>query len=411
MMDSQNGYTTKFEGEDRMNIEQLKKEFISLYGGDESDIRVFASPGRVNLIGEHTDYNGGYVFPAALKMRTTIIARKRNDNVIRLKATDLDIIVEADTQKLDSYKGIKWGDYQLGVMHILSNAGYHICGADLLYHDTVPHGSGLSSSAAIEVSTALCFATFSNEWEGVSKEVDMIEMAKLSQKAEHEYAGVNCGIMDQFASSMGKENHAIFLDCKTLDYSLVPLELGSRKIVISNTNKKHALGDSKYNERRSQCDQGLEILKQAMPEKEFLGQISREEFEAHKHLISDDIILRRVKHVIEEDDRVLKAVDSLKKGDIKEFGALMNASHDSLRDDYEVSCFELDTMVDEARKIEGVLGSRMTGAGFGGCSVSIVEEDKVDEYISTVGKNYEEKTGIKPSFYVTETGDGGKEII
>lgn len=394
-----------------MNISQLKKEFINLYGGEENDIRVFASPGRVNLIGEHTDYNGGYVFPAALKMNTTILARKRNDDTIRLKASDLDIIVEADIKKLDSYKGIKWGDYQIGVMYMLSEAGYDIVGADLLYHDTVPHGSGLSSSAANEVSTALCFATFSNEKNGIDKKIDMIEMAKISQKAEREYAGVNCGIMDQFASSMGKENHAIFLDCKTLDFSLIPLDLGDKKIVISNTNKKHALGSSKYNERRAECEKGLEILKGAMPDKNFLGEISKEEFDAHKHLITDDVVLKRVTHVIEEDDRVLKAIDALKDGNIETFGVLMNGSHDSLRDKYEVTCFELDTMVEEARKIKGVLGSRMTGAGFGGCTVSIVEGSSVDEYIEKVGKNYEEKTGIKPDFYVTETGDGGKEIL
>lgn len=394
-----------------MNISQLKKEFVKIYGGDESDIRVFASPGRVNLIGEHTDYNGGYVFPAALKMNTTVLARKRDDDTVRLKATDLEKIVEADIKKLDSYKGIEWGDYQIGVMYILSEAGYTIVGADLLYHDTVPHGSGLSSSAANEVSTALCFATLSNEKNGKNEKVDMIEMAKISQKAEREYAGVNCGIMDQFASSMGKENHAIFLDCKTLDFSLVPLRLGNKKIVISNTNKKHALGSSKYNERRAECEKGLEILKSAMPEKKFLGEISKEEFDNHKHLITDEVILKRVTHVIEEDDRVLRAVDALKCGDIETFGKLMNSSHDSLRDNYEVSCFELDTMVDEARKIKGVIGSRMTGAGFGGCTVSIVDGASVDEYIEKVGKNYEKKTGIKPDFYVTETGDGGKEIL
>jgi len=394
-----------------MEIKEMIKEFISVFGGDEKDLRVFASPGRVNLIGEHTDYNGGYVFPAALKMRSAIVVRKRDDNILRLKATDLDGIVEADISKLDSYKGIKWGDYQIGVAYILQQAGYDIVGADILCDDTVPHGGGLSSSAAIEVSAALMFATLSNEKNGITDPVDMIEIAKLSQKAEHEYAGVNCGIMDQFASAMGKENHAIFLDCKTLDYKLVPLKLGSRKIVISNTNKKHSLGASKYNERRGECETGLEILKTAMPEKKCLGEISMAEFEMHKNLIEDETIQRRVRHVISEDDRVLGAVKALEKGDIESFGALMNASHDSLRYDYEVTGFELDTMVEEARKIDGVLGSRMTGAGFGGCTVSIVEEGSVDEFIKTVGENYEAKTGIKPSFYVTETGDGGKEII
>lgn len=393
-----------------MEIKQLISEFISVFGGSEDGIRVFASPGRVNLIGEHTDYNGGCVFPAALTMKTTIVMRKRNDNILRLKATDLDGIVEADISKLDSYKGIPWGDYQIGVAYMLSEAGYDICGADMLYDDTVPHGGGLSSSAAIEVSTALCFATLSNEKNGIAKPVDMIEMAKIAQRAEHEYAGVNCGIMDQFASAMGKKDHAIFLNCKTLDYKLVPLELGERKIIISNTCKKHALGASKYNERRSECEKGLAILQSAMPHKTCLGDITEAEFEAHAHLIDDEVIARRVRHVITEDARVHRAIDALGAGDIKEFGALMNASHDSLRHDYEVTGFELDTMVDEARKLGGVLGSRMTGAGFGGCTVSIVENAAVDTFIAEVGKNYEAATGIKPSFYVTETGDGGKEI-
>lgn len=393
-----------------MEIKQLISEFISVFGGSEEGIRVFASPGRVNLIGEHTDYNGGCVFPAALTMKTTIVMRKRNDNILRLKATDLDGIVEADISKLDSYKGIPWGDYQLGVAYMLSEAGYDICGADMLYDDTVPHGGGLSSSAAIEVSTALCFATLSNEKNGIAKPVDMIEMAKIAQRAEHEYAGVNCGIMDQFASAIGKKDHAIFLNCKNLDYKLVPLELGERKIIISNTCKKHALGASKYNERRAECEKGLAILQTAMPQKTCLGDITEAEFEAHAHLIDDEVIARRVRHVIGENARVHKAVEALGAGDIKEFGALMNASHDSLRHDYEVTGFELDTMVDEARKIGGVLGSRMTGAGFGGCTVSIVENAAVDTFIAEVGKNYEAATGIKPSFYVTETGDGGKEI-
>lgn len=394
-----------------MEIKEMIKEFISVYGGSEEGIRVFASPGRVNMIGEHTDYSGGYVFPAALKMKTTIVVRKRNDNIIRLKATDLDGIVEADINKLDSYRSIPWGDYQIGVAYILQNEGYDICGLDMLYDDTVPHGGGLSSSAAIEVSTALCFATLSNEKRGITTPVDMIEMAKLSQIAEHEYAGVNCGIMDQFASAMGKEGHAIFLNCRDLSYELVPLDLKGMKIVISNTNKKHALGASKYNERRQECEAGFEILKKCMPQKTCLGEITAEEYAKYKAYIIDEVVAKRVNHVISENNRVLCAVDALKKGDIGLFGSLMNESHDSLRDDYEVTCKELDIMVDEARKIDGVLGSRMTGAGFGGCTVSIVREDAVDEFIEKVGANYEAQTGIEASFYVTEPGDGGKEII
>ena len=393
-----------------MTVAEIKKMFLEIYGGSEEDLRVFASPGRVNLIGEHTDYNGGYVFPAALKMRTTIVLRPNGENVVRLAATDLPDRVEIDVNKIEDYKGIRWGDYQAGIISEMLKDGYDIVGCDMLYDDTTPHGGGLSSSAAIEVSTALTFATLHNEKNGIDKPVDMIEMAKIGQRAENVYVGVNCGIMDQFASAMGKEDHAIFLQCQSLDYKHVPVKLDGKKIVVSNTKKKHSLGASKYNERRSECEKGFEILKKAMPEKNCLGEISVEEFEAHKHLLTDDVIFRRIRHVITEDDRVLKSIVALEAGDIAKFGEYMNGSHDSLRDDYEVTCLELDTMVEEARKIKGVLGSRMTGAGFGGCTVSIVEADAVDTFIAEVGKNYEAKTGLKPEFYVTEIGNGGMEI-
>ncbi len=393
-----------------MELLDMKKEFCRLYGGTENDLRVFRSPGRVNMIGEHTDYNGGYVFPAALKMATTIVARKRSDGKIRLKATDLDIMVEADISNLNDYRDLSWGNYQLGVAYILQQEGYDICGCDLLYDDTVPHGGGLSSSAAIEVSTALMFATFHNEKNGITEPVDMIKMALLGQKTEHEYCGVNCGIMDQFASAMGKENHAIMLDCNTLEYKLVPLDIKGCKIVLSNTKKKHNLGASKYNERRGQCEAAVEALKTVLPSVTCLADVSPEMFEANKSVIKDNIVCNRAEHVVYEIDRVLKSVSALEKGDIETFGKLMNDSHDSLRDLYEVTGFELDTMVDEARKIPGVIGSRMTGAGFGGCTVSIVKEEAVDEFIKTVGKNYTEKTGLVPEFYVSEAGNGGQEI-
>ena len=392
-------------------ISELKKQFIETYGGSDEDLRVFASPGRVNLIGEHTDYNGGPVFPAALTMKTTIIARKRDDDVIRLKATDLDIMVEAKIDELEKYKGtLKWGDYQLGVALELQKAGYDIVGCDLLYDDTTPHGGGLSSSAAIEISTALMFAVFSNEKNGIDKEVDMIEMAKLGQAAEHNYIGVMCGIMDQFASAMGKENHAIYLDCATLDYELVPLKLDDCCLILSNTNKKHSLGASKYNERRSECDAGVAALKTVLPDIELLNDVSVEEFEAHKDVITDPIVQKRVRHVVYECDRVGKSVEALKAGDLKTFGQLMNASHDSLQYDYEVSCDELDLLAQEARKLPYVIGSRMTGAGFGGCTVSVVESAHAQDFIDTLGPLYEEKVGYPASFYISEIGNGGMEI-
>lgn len=393
-----------------MTVSEIKNIFIETFGGNGDDLRVFASPGRVNLIGEHTDYNGGYVFPAALTMKTTIVLIPNGENVVRMKATDLPDIVEIDLDRIDDYKDLWWGNYQAGIISELKKDGYDIVGCDMIYDDTTPHGGGLSSSAAIEVSTALAFATLHNEIHGITEPVNMIEMAKIGQRAENIYVGVNCGIMDQFASAMGKEDHAIFLHCQTLDYKHVPVKLDGKKIIVSNTKKKHSLGASKYNERRAECEQGFGILKQAMPEKTCLGEISFDEFEKHCHLLTDDVILRRIRHVITEDDRVLKSMEALNNGNIIKFGEYMNGSHDSLRDDYEVTCFELDTMVEEARKIKGVLGSRMTGAGFGGCTVSIVEDYAVDTFISEVGKNYEEKTGLKPEFYVTEIGNGGTEI-
>ena len=393
-----------------MTPNEIKAEFIKLYGGEEKDVRIFYSPGRVNLIGEHTDYNGGFVFPAALTMGTMIALRVTGGKKIRMKATDLPDIVEMDTDNLDNYRDLWWGNYQAGVCVELLKEGYDIVGCDMLYDDTLPHGGGLSSSAAIEVATALAFATLSNEKNGVTEPVDMIKMAFIGQAAEHNYCNVNCGIMDQFASAMGKKDHAIFLDCKKMNYKLVPLKMDGCKLVITNTNKKHSLASSKYNERRSECDTGFAILKEALPEINCLGDVTVEMFEDVKHLIKDEIILNRVTHVINEDDRVLRSIKALTDGDIELFGKLMTESHVSLRDLYEVTGDELDTLASEAWKISGVLGSRMTGAGFGGSTVSIVKEEAVDEFKEKVGKNYTEKIGYAPTFYVCDIGDGGREI-
>ncbi|MBE7033896.1 MAG: galactokinase [Ruminococcaceae bacterium] len=393
-----------------MTPNEIKSEFIKLYGGSEEDIRIFYSPGRVNLIGEHTDYNGGFVFPAALTMGTMIALRVNGESKLRMKATDLPDLVEMDIDNLDNYRDLWWGNYQAGVCVELLKEGYDIVGCDMLYDDTLPHGGGLSSSAAIEVATALAFATLSNEKNGITEPVDMIKMAFIGQAAEHNYCNVNCGIMDQFASAMGKRDHAIFLDCKKMDYQLVPLKMDGCKLVITNTNKKHSLASSKYNERRSECDTGYAILKEALPEITCLGDVTVEMFEGVKHLIKDEIILNRITHVINEDDRVLRSIKSLTDGDIELFGKLMTESHVSLRDLYEVTGDELDTLAAEAWKIPGVLGSRMTGAGFGGSTVSIVKEEAVDEFKEKVGKNYTEKIGYAPTFYVCDIGDGGREI-
>ena len=296
-----------------MNYKNLIKEFLSYFGGDDKGIRIFTSPGRVNLIGEHTDYSGGYVFPAALTLATTVVARPRDDRKIRLIATDLKEMVEADLDNLETYKDLKWGNYQLGVADELQKAGYNIIGCDLMYEDKVPLGSGLSSSAAIEVATAIALVSLGDPEYGRSKEIDKIEMAKISQIADHNYVGVKCGIMDQFASAMGKKDHAIFLNCRDLSYELVPIRLSGYSLIIGNTNKKRSLGEGKYNERRAECEQGFAILKKEMPEISYLGEITVWNFENKKHLIEDDVILKRVQHVVYENHRVLESVEALKQ--------------------------------------------------------------------------------------------------
>jgi galactokinase len=393
-----------------MDIGELKNAFIGYFGGAGEGVRVFSSPGRVNLIGEHTDYNGGFVFPAALTLSSTVLARPRTDRTVRLAAADLGYVVEASLDRLDEYRGLKWGNYQLGVADELQKAGYRLTGCDLLYHDTVPLGAGLSSSAAIEVATAIALASLGRTAAGSEKPLDMVEMALLCQRAENNYAGVNCGIMDQFASAMGKAGHAIFLNCRDLSYKLVPLDLKGYKIVIANTNKKRGLGDSKYNERRRQCEKALELLKEAVPGADCLGAVSYEEFMRYGHIIKDEVIRKRAEHVVAEDDRVLKSVEALKNNDIALFGKYMTQSHASLRDLYEVTGPELDALTEEALRIEGVAGSRMTGAGFGGCTVSIVREDAVACFIENVGRRYGERTGLKAAFYISDIGDGGREI-
>ncbi len=372
---------------------KLYNEFIKIYGESDEPIRVFKSPGRVNLIGEHIDYNGGYVFPAALSMVTTVLVRKRTDNIIRLYATDLKYVVQAELDRLEYYKDYKWGNYQLGVAAQLITEGYTVPGCEMLFEDKVPLGSGLSSSAAIEVATALAL----NRLGGY--DTSMKELAVISQMAEHNYVGVNCGIMDQFASAMGKAGHAILLDCRDLSFSHIPLETKDYKLVISNTKKKRSLGESAYNQRRAECEKALEKLKTVFPEAGYLCDISPEELTANIGLLDNPIIRNRALHVINENDRVLKSADALKTGNLEEFGKLMIESHNSLRDLYEVSCFELDTLVEAALMQNGVLGSRMTGAGFGGCTVSLVHNNEVDSFINNVGLVYNKKTGIEINIY------------
>lgn len=388
-----------------MKKQEMEQLFISRCGGSEETVRIFNAPGRVNLIGEHIDYNGGYVLPAALEFGTTVAVRKRNDKKVTFASTNLPYTAEIELDELGKAKTEEWVDYPVGVIVELGKKGITLTsGYDLLFHGEIPNGAGLSSSASIEVVTA--FALLSME----GQPTDKVEIAVLSQKAENLYVGVNSGIMDQFAVSNGAQDHAILLMCDTLEYKLVPFKTGAYKLVIGNTNKRRGLVDSKYNERREQCDAALRIVQEEEPQIQYLAHLSPERFEKMKGKFTDEVLLRRAAHVVEENARVLKSVDALSANDLTAFGALMNASHDSLRDLYEVSCMELDVMVEEARKIEGTLGARMTGAGFGGCTVSLVHEDAVDRFVSEVGSAYKERTGLEGEFYVCGVGNGVHEV-
>ncbi|MCL2741348.1 MAG: galactokinase [Oscillospiraceae bacterium] len=395
-----------------MRLDELGRLFVGLYGdGGGERIRCFASPGRVNLIGEHTDYNGGYVLPAALSLCSTCAVRPRADGVVRLAATDLGgAPVEARLDSLDGYRGLKWGNYQLGVADQLLKAGYALPGCDMLFHDEVPLGAGLSSSAAIEVASALAFISTARGPAGGAPAMGMPEVAKLAQRAEHEYVGVKCGIMDQFASAMGREGHAMLLDCRDLSHRHIPLSIGGHAFVIANTNKKRALSDSKYNERRAECEAGLASLKARMPGIACLGDVTVEGFEENAGAIADGVVRRRVRHVVHESRRVLDSVRALGFGNPTGFGRLMVASHESLKADYEVTGMELDALVEAALAQKGVLGSRMTGAGFGGCTVSLVREADVEAFIEGAGSMYEKKVGYAATFYRCATGDGGREL-
>lgn len=393
-----------------MDINDLKKEFLRFYGSSDSNIRIFFAPGRVNLIGEHTDYNGGYVFPVALTMGSTVAVRRRNDTKINLRATSIEGAVEADLDKIETYKKIQWGNYQLGVANEFLNARVKLSGCDMLFDIDMPIALGLSSSAAIEVSTAIALLCECSVERPEAVELDMMKVAEICQKAENNYIGVKCGILDQFASSHGKKGNAIFLNCNTMKYIYVPFETDEYKLVISSTNVKRSLAATKYNERHAECDKGFEILKATLPDKSCLGEITVAEFEKYKALIEDETIRKRVKHVVTENDRVKKSVTALKKGDIDTFGRLMNESHKSLKNDYEVTGDELDVITYEASKIPGTVGSRMTGAGFGGCVISIVKKNSIDLFIDEVGKKYYERIGQNADFYISDIGSGAGEI-
>lgn len=387
------------------NLAQLKSLFLKQFGGKESDISIFQAPGRVNLIGEHTDYNGGSVFPAALTFGTTLLVSPREDGKLLFASTNFPITREIETGSLAFDEADDWTNYPKGIVWELAQQGIPLSrGYNFLYHGEIPNGAGLSSSASIEVVTAFALLTL----EG--RKTDTVEISVWSQHAENEFVGVKCGIMDQFAVANGKKDHAILLDCDTLRYELVPFRTGDYKLVIGNTNKRRGLVDSKYNERRAQCEQAVSDLRQAFPELQLLGQLTLAQYRENEGLIQDETVRRRARHVVEEIDRVSRSMEVLKQGDLAAFGQLMNASHDSLRDLYEVTGDELDAMVSAAREVPGVLGSRMTGAGFGGCTISLVHGDSVDRFIDEVGKKYESATGLHPDFYVCDIGDGVRQL-
>jgi len=387
-----------------MTTDFLSKEWAERYSVAGAPLQFYFSPGRVNLIGEHTDYNGGYVFPCALSFGTYLAIRKIDEPVIRMATTNFDFKTEIPISSAYEKIGEEWVNYPLGVISEFTKRGIKISGFEMLFSGNIPNKSGLSSSASIELVTAVAINDLLNLG------IDRIELVKIGRAAENHFVGVNCGIMDQFAVGMGKTDHAIFLKCDTLDYELVPIKLEGYKLVIANTNKSRGLADSKYNERVAECQTAVAMLSNGKPIA-LLAEMNLNDFKANEKYITDETIKRRARHVISENDRTFEAVEVLKSGDLIRFGKLMNDSHDSLRDDYEVTGIELDTLVAESRKIPGVIGSRMTGAGFGGCTVSLVKNESIDQMIEEVGKNYLAKTGLKADFYVAEIGNGAQKII
>lgn len=384
---------------------KLIEKFISLYG-EGGEIKSYFSPGRVNLIGEHTDYNGGHVFPCALTLGTYGIARKREDKTLRFYSINFenDGMIETSIDDMKPLKDNDWTAYPKGVIWALKKYEYKIdTGMDVLIYGTIPDGSGLSSSASLEVLTGVILKDMFN------LNITMDKIALICQYSENNYNGCNCGIMDQFAVAMGKKDCAVFLDTSDLKYEYSEVKLDDAKIVITNSKVKHSLVDSAYNDRRNECEKALKSI-QKIAKIKTLGDLSESDFETYKYIIDDEVCRRRAKHAVYENQRTIKAVETLKNNDIVEFGKLMNASHVSLRDDFEVSCDEIDILVDTAWSIPGVIGSRITGGGFGGCTVSIVKNENVDEFIEKVGKEYKEKTGITAEFYIAEIGDGARVI-
>ena len=386
--------------------QKLFDKFAELFGNSDG-AHFYFSPGRVNLIGEHTDYNGGHVFPCALTMGTYGAARKREDRMIHFYSMNLDKfgVVEASLDDLTNKAEYNWANYPLGVVWAFAEKGYKLdTGFDMVIWGNIPNGSGLSSSASLEVLTGVILTDLYD-----ITDLTMTDLALIGQYSENNFNGCNCGIMDQFAVAMGKKDNAIFLDTNTMKYEYAPIRLNDARIIITNSKVKHSLVDSAYNDRRQECTDALAALKTKL-DISALGDLTPDEFEANKELITDPVQLKRAKHAVYENQRTIDAVAALRDGDLNKFGQLMNQSHISLRDDYEVSCEEIDILVDLAWKIPGVIGSRITGGGFGGCTVSIVKNEAVDTFINDIGKVYKEKVGHEAEFYTVDIGDGASKI-
>ncbi|WP_040205206.1 galactokinase [Neobacillus jeddahensis] len=387
-----------------MNVTMLKTTFKEIF--EASPEQAFFAPGRINLIGEHTDYNGGHVFPCAITYGTYAVARKRSDNLVRMYSMNFaDIgIIEFTLNQLDYEKEHNWANYPKGMIRYILEAGYQLpSGFECVIDGNIPNGAGLSSSASIELLTGVLVAGL------FGIDIPRLDVIKLGKQVENQFIGVNSGIMDQFAIGMGKKNAGILLDCQTLHYEYAPIKLENHKIIIMNTNKRRELADSKYNERRGECEEALAQLQEKLPI-EALGQLSEAEFDENQQLITNETVRKRAKHAVYENVRTVKALAELKTGNIEAFGQLMNQSHQSLRDDYEVTGIELDSLVEAAWAHPGVLGARMTGAGFGGCAIAVVANEEVENFIANVGAAYREKIGYNADFYVASIGDGAKEI-
>lgn len=388
-----------------MTIQNLQEKFASIFN-HTAQPRIFFAPGRINLIGEHTDYNGGHVFPASISFGTYALAVKRQDQKLRFYSLNMEDkgMIECDLSDLTYNEAHDWANFPKGMIQYIRDSGFDIStGLDILFYGDIPNRAGLSSSASIEMVTGVLL-------EGLfDLSIDRVQMIQLGQKVENDYIGVNSGIMDQFAIGKGKKDHAILLDCNTLAYHYAPIELENHAIMIIHTNKERTLAGSKYNERRAECEQALADLQKELPI-ESLGELTNEQFEEHKHLIANEVNRKRAKHAVYENSRTLEALEALKQGNLEQFGLLMNESHKSLQNDYEVTGIELDTIAEAAWAQPGVVGARMTGAGFGGCAIAIVENEHIDAFKKNVNEQYVKEVGYEATFYTAAIGNGAQEI-